>query len=398
MDLIVYPGKLSGTVNAISSKSQAHRLLICAAFSDGPTLLCCTDTNQDIEATVRCLRSLGAGIQRTETGYAVEPIGQTPQYAELDCGESGSTLRFLLPIVCALGIHATIQMRGRLPYRPLSPLWEELERMGCTLSKPSVSTIVTTGKLKAGQYSVPGNISSQYISGLLFALALVDGQSRICITETLESRSYVTLTQLALLKFGVSTENYWVSGGRPFHSPGNVTVEGDWSNAAFFLVAKEIGNDVSVHNLNYQSPQGDREIIRILQGSDSMQKIDVTDIPDLVPILAVYFATKSGAEFVGIARLRTKESDRVLSVMNLLNALGIQAEADNMTMRVYGGHILGGTVDACNDHRIAMSAAIAATVSHNPITILGADCVAKSYPSFWKEYRRLGGNYEQCIR
>jgi len=167
MDITIYPGKLKGTIQAIPSKSQAHRLLICAAFSDNQTVVECPQTNADIEATVRCLNALGAAISRTDRGYTVTPILQIPETAEMDCGESGSTLRFILPITCALGVKTTIRMHGRLPYRPLSPLWEELERMGCKLSHPTENTIQTQGKLKSGQYSISGNISSQFISGLL---------------------------------------------------------------------------------------------------------------------------------------------------------------------------------------------------------------------------------------
>ena len=398
MDITISPGKLCGTVRAIPSKSQAHRLLICAAFSDRETTLICPQTNEDIAATVRCLNALGSNICRTENGYRVLPIVKIPESATLDCGESGSTLRFLLPIVCALGVSTTMQLRGRLPQRPLSPLWEELERMGCTLTRPTEDTICVCGKLRAGEFTVSGSVSSQFITGLLFAAALLPGESRINITGTLESAPYVAMTQLALQAFGVDSEGFRVSGSFPFRSPGNITVEGDWSNAAFFLGAKALGNPVEVENLNPDSPQGDRAVSKVLTETGEPVSVSAADIPDLVPILAVVFGAKCGAVFTDIARLRLKESDRVASVCNMLNALGATATATENTLTVRPGAYHSCTIDAVGDHRIAMAAAIAATVASGPVTVLGAECVAKSYPDFWQEYRNLGGNYEQYLR
>lgn len=398
MDLTIYPRKLSGTIRAIPSKSQAHRLLICAVFSDAPTKLFCPETNQDIEATAGCLRALGAEIDRTADGYYVIPAVTIPNSIEMDCCESGSTLRFILPIVCALGIETTIHMSGRLPYRPLSPLWEELERMGCSLSRPTESTIHTSGQLTPGSYSIAGNVSSQFISGLLFALSLINGESQLNVTGKTESKSYITMTQRALSIFGVDTSDYHVTGSMPFHSPNEITVEGDWSNGAFFLTAAALGNDLYVKNLDKDSPQGDRVITDILTMDSDLPEISAANIPDLIPILAVYFAAKNGAQFTEIARLRLKESDRVETVIQLLQSLGIRAEATDNTLRVYSGKFTSGIVNAYGDHRIAMTAAIAATMADGPVTILGAECVAKSYPTFWEVYQQLGGNYEQYIR
>lgn len=398
MDITIQPGCLHGTVRAIPSKSQAHRLMICAAFSDEPTYLECPQTNADIEATARCLNALGADIKRTDDGYTVTPVKDIPQKALLDCGESGSTLRFLLPVACALGVEATFEMQGRLPYRPLSPMWEELERIGSRLSRPTESTILTTGKLLSGEFSLSGKVSSQFITGLLFATALLDGTSQITITDTLESKSYVEMTQLALKAFGVDTDNYSVTGKFPFRSPGKLTVEGDWSNGAFWLAAQALGNSLSVTNLDPHSPQGDRACAKILADFDDNITVSAADIPDLVPILAVVAGAKKGAVFTDIARLRLKESDRVASVCNMLNVLGAKAYADENTLTVMPGKYHSCTIDAVNDHRIAMSAAIAATVADGPVTVLGAECVSKSYPAFWQIYNELGGNYEQYIR
>ena len=397
MDIRIFPGKLQGNIAAIPSKSQAHRLLICAAFADRATLLICPDTNRDIEATADCLRSLGAEIQRTSRGYLVKPIQNVPKTAILNCEESGSTMRFLLPVAGALGVNTTFQMAGRLPYRPLSPLWEEMERMGCQLSRPTETTIRCCGKLNPGEYRIDGGVSSQFITGLLFACSLLDGPSKITITGKLESRPYVDMTLDALKLFGRTVADFTAIPGS-FISPGEITVEGDWSNAAFFLAAKALGSDIDVENLNYESSQGDMACYKLFSDLTDNLTVPCGDIPDLVPILSVVAAAKSGATFENIRRLRLKESDRVASVIAMLEALGCQATATEDTLTVQPGKFLGGTVDACGDHRIAMAAAIAATVAQTPVTILGAECVSKSYPGFWDEYQRLGGQYEFNLR
>ena len=398
MDICITPKKLYGNINAIPSKSQAHRMLICAAFSDQPTTLICPETNRDIEATANCLTALGAGITWLSNGYRVKPIEEVPFRASLPCQDSGSTLRFLLPIAGALGVDTVFQMTGRLPQRPLTPLWEEMERMGCTLTRPTADTIRCTGRLRSGEYAINGTVSSQFITGLLFALSLLPGQSRLQVLGKLESAPYVSMTLAAMERFGISCNDYCFPGNGRFHSPGTVTVEGDWSNAAFFLAAQALGSPIQVGNLNPDSPQGDRVCARLLPALKDKLTISAADIPDLVPILAVTAAANQGAVFTDISRLRLKESDRVASVMDMLRALGGQAEADDTTLTVYGTGLHGGTVDSRNDHRIAMSAAIAATVCDSPVTILGAQCVEKSYPKFFTDYTSLGGQYEQYLR
>jgi len=399
MDLTIQPGALSGRIEAIPSKSQAHRLLICAAFADGKTELTCREINRDIEATPDCLRSLGAGIQRTPKGYCVTPIQNIPTSASLNCCESGSTLRFMLPIVGALGVDATFFMEGRLPARPLSPLWEEMERMGCILTRPTPDTLRCQGSFRPGSYSIDGSVSSQFITGLLFATSLLDADSTIHITGKLESKPYVDLTQQAMQLFGVGSENFHVKGGQVYRSPGKITVEGDWSNGAFWLAADALGSKLTVENLNPSSAQGDRAAAELIdQLCAEKITISAADIPDLVPILSVVAAAKHGAVFTDIRRLRLKESDRVASTVAMIEGLGGKAEATKETLTVYGTGLRGGTVDSVNDHRIAMSAAIASTVCTQSVTVLGAEAVNKSYPHFWDEFARLGGTYEQHIR
>ena len=389
MDITVHPGKLTGTLQAIPSKSQAHRVLICAAFSNEPTTIYCKDTNRDIEATAECLRALGANILRTDLGYQVNPVKNIPTTTTLNCGESGSTLRFMLPVVAALGVDATFTMEGRLPQRPLLPLWEELERMGCELTRPTENTIRCQGQLQSGAYTIDGSVSSQFISGLLFAIALIPGNSTLEITGTIESAPYITMTQDVLATFGRRA---------PFQTPGTVHIEGDWSNGAFFLAANTLGSTIEVSGLISTSTQGDRAVADILNGFDTFQTIDAADIPDLVPILAVAACNKHGAKFQNVRRLRMKESDRIQSTAALLENLGGKVHISENELEVFPAQLHGGTVDAVGDHRIAMAAAIAATVATGPVTILGAHCVAKSYPGFWEDFCKLGGNYEQYIR
>ena len=388
MDITLRPGALRGQITVIPSKSQAHRLLICAAFADAPTQLICPDTNADMDATADCLRALGIEILKSASGYTVYPNKNYPQAALLPCRESGSTLRFLLPVVGALGIDATFQMEGRLPQRPLSPLWEEMERMGCSLSRPTENTLRCSGKLRSGAYTIDGSISSQFITGLLFAHALL-GSCTLTVTGRLESKPYVDMTREALHAFDAPR----------FHSPGQLTVEGDWSNGAFWLAANALGSQLDVLGLNTASTQGDRAVAQILQQLETgSPMISAADIPDLVPILAVCAAAKKGCTFTDVRRLRLKESDRVASVMAMIENLGGKAEADEHTLTVSGTGLKGGTVDSANDHRIAMATAIAATICQEPVTLLGAEAVNKSYPHFWEEYIRLGGNYELYLR
>lgn len=389
MDIIIQPRLLRGEISVPPSKSMAHRYLICAALADNPTQLICPETNADIEATTQCLRALGADIIRTETGYSVFPISNLPNTATLPCGESGATLRFLLPVVGALGIDAAFLLEGRLPQRPLSPLWEELERMGCCLSRPDENTIRCTGKLRQGHYAIDGGISSQFVSGLLFALSLLPG-STLEISGQPKSTPYIDMTKAAMAIFRVPN----------YHSPGRLTVEGDWSSGAFWVAAAYLGSDgIGIHNLNDDSIQGDRAVLDLLPLLETGRAtISAAQIPDLIPILSIMAAANHGAVFTDVHRLRYKESDRVAAIVDMVHALGGKAEATENTLTIHGTGLRGGTVDSRNDHRIAMSAAISATVCKTPVTILGAECVKKSYRKFWDDYRLLGGKYDQFLR
>ena len=378
MDITIKPGKLTGKIEAIPSKSQAHRLLICASFASNPTEIICPEVNRDIEATVDCLQSLGADIRRTDYGYYVSPIKQVPEYPVLNCYESGSTLRFILPIVGALGVEATIIMEGRLPERPLSPLQQIMNWSGCYIQK-SENTIKCYGKLTQKHYRIDGSVSSQFISGLMFAHWIMGGCT-LEITGQLESRPYIEMTKDALARFD------------HYHSPGLIEVEGDWSNGAFWIAANALGSEIQIKGLDPNSIQGDKAVTELIAKlKDGHATIDAKDTPDLVPILSVVAAANHGATFTNIRRLRLKESDRVASTIAMLKSLGGAANATEDILTVLPCRFTGGTVDAMNDHRIAMSAAIAATVASGSVTILGAECVRKSYPRFWDDFSHSGG-------
>lgn len=398
MNVLIHPCLLDGEIDAVSSKSMAHRLFICAALADGETVIKLTNTNKDIKATENCITALGGEIKRDFNTYTVKPVGGVKKARIYDCGESGSTLRFLFPVICALGAGGTFIGEGRLPDRPIKELTGIIK--GCDISGDSLP-ITVDGKMAAGDFYIAGNISSQYISGLLFALPLLNGDSKIILTSPLESASYVDMTLNALKTFGVAAERtdygFSVKGGQKYVSPGEVTVEGDWSNGAFFITASAIGNLVKVNNLDPCSAQGDKEIKRLLiEFRSGGTEIDASGIPDLVPVLSVAAAYSTGRTVIkNAARLRLKESDRLSSVSNMLTAMGADATETEDGLIINGtGGLKGGTVDGVNDHRIVMSAVIAATRAEGDTLILGAEAVEKSYPGFFKDFKKLGGKYD----
>lgn len=412
MDVRVLPRKLSGAVAAIASKSEAHRELIAAALADAPTTILCNTTSKDIEATRDCLAALGAKITNIDGGLLVTPVTTPNQDALLDCVESGSTLRFLLPVAAALGGGARLVGSGRLPERPLSPLDAELVRHGVTMSAGSLP-LTLAGALQSGEYVLPGNVSSQYITGLLFALPLLKGDSTIRLTTPLESADYVDMTRQTLSRFGVEIKptetGYVIPGRQRYHSPKRVTVGGDWSNAAFFLAAGALGGNVRCTGLSMESLQADRKIVSnlSLMGADwertegiqakktclSGCRISVKDCPDLLPILAVTAAFAEGETvFCDAARLRIKESDRLSAMAAVLTRLGVSCRELPDGLIVQGGTALHpAEIDGCNDHRIVMAAAIALSYGAGGV-IHGAEAVEKSYPAFFEDLNALGGS------
>lgn len=416
MNKTILPGARTGEVHIPASKSQAHRMLLCAAMGENEVTLRCRGLSKDILATVACLKALGASVDAEGVVLHLRPVSAPPSgLCLLPCGESGSTLRFLLPLVGALGASAVFEREGRLPERPIEPLGRELCRNGMDIRSDG-ARLSCSGQLRPGAFSLPGNISSQYISALLMTLPLLEGESTLHIEDALESAAYVAMTEEVLRLGGVRTEKtgygYRIPGGQRCRFAPELSVEGDYSNAAFFLCAGALSErGIRVTGLDPQSRQGDRAIVPLLEemgaqvasdGSSVTVKraalhgitIDASPIPDLIPVLSVVAAAASGeTRVIHAQRLRLKESDRLHSTTQMLRALGAEAEELPDGLVIRGGRTLaGGTVDACGDHRIAMSAAVAGGICRGAVTICGSECVQKSYPDFWTDFQQLKGD------
>lgn len=385
MNVQISPRKLSGAVTPPPSKSMAHRVVLAQMLSAHPGATFNQGDSQDIQATRRCVEAL----------TAAQP-GALPQ---LDCGESGSTLRFLLPVALAVAGGGRFTGRGRLMERPQQPYFDLFEEKGIRYELAD-GVLTVEGQLTPGVYALPGSVSSQFVTGLLYALPLLPGDSEIRMTTPLESRGYVDMTLDVLTQFGIRVENrdhetFLVPGNQSYQGR-DITLESDWSQAGFWYAALALGSSLEINGLNAFSTQGDMVVVphylRLIQPGDL--EISISDCPDLLPPLAVMAALRRGTtRFTNAARLRLKESDRLTTTAALVNALGGQAEELPEELIVHGQESLsGGTVDGANDHRIVMAAAVAATACANPVTILGAEAVNKSYPGFWDDYRTLGGD------
>ena len=406
MDIRIRPVPLHGAVTPPPSKSQAHRLILCAALAEGRSIIRNLAFSQDIRATLGCVSALGASWTEQESGViAVDGIGgreYTGALPRLDCGESGSTLRFLIPIALAVAGGAEFTGRGRLMQRPQKPYFDLFDQMGIKYEQKD-DTLRVEGRLRAGEYRMAGNVSSQFFTGLLYALPLLEGQSQIIPTTALESEDYIRMTIQAQKLAGLSVEElpgggYAVQAQR--YRPMDVAVEADWSQAGFWYAAKNLGSDLTICGMDEQSLQGDRRIAEFaaLLGWEGDREIDVSQCPDLVPPLAAMAALRRGdCRITGAARLRIKESDRLSAVTAALNAMGARVEEFPEELLIHGvGSLKGGAIiDCCNDHRIAMMCAVAATRAKGGETVLqGAECVRKSYPDFWQVYRALGGDFD----
>lgn len=410
MTITITPGKLSGSVTPPPSKSQAHRLLIAAALAHGESVISNVALSQDIEATLRCLEELGAEFTVDGSTITVRGMGANAMsplrrmaYPRLDCGESGSTLRFLIPIALAVRGGGIFTGHGRLMERPLKPYFDLFDEKGIAYELKD-NTLTVSGLLEPGEYRLPGDVSSQFFTGLLFALPLLGGPSALIPTGPLESGGYVQMTLQAMALFGVefpatlSLPPHYHPQGNQTYRAANAAVEADWSQAAFWYAAGALGNPVVPAGMDPYSLQGDRVVMEqllALSGPGDLA-LDVSGCPDLVPPLAATAALRAGraTRLTNAARLRIKESDRLASVTAVLGALGADITEGPDFLEIRGKETLSGgaAVDSFNDHRIAMMAAIAATRCETPITITGAQCVAKSYPDFWEVYGQLGGN------
>ena len=410
MKILIKPRLLSGGVTPPPSKSMAHRMLICAALADGRSAIENIDFSDDVKATLRCLECIGAGW-KPAAGGGVEITGTAGRGADgtrtFDCGESGSTLRFFIPIALALYGRGRFAGTGRLMKRPQGPYLDLFMEKGINFSYTG-DTIEVSGGLKHGAYSLRGDVSSQFFSGLLFALPLLGGGSVLASTTRLESLPYVEMTRSAQARAGIRTDgadgSYSIRGGQCY-APFSASVEADWSQATFWLMANLLGSDIELQGMDAESAQGDRAhglaIAEAIGDKDVKEvEIDISDCPDLLPPAAAAAAARGKGfvtRFSGAARLRMKESDRLASVASVINALGGRAEEEPDGITIYGEDGLRGGVEiSCyGDHRIAMMAAIAAVRCGEEIVLDGAECVNKSYPGFWKDYKRLGGYIEE---
>ncbi len=402
MDIKITPKKLCGTVKAKPSKSQAHRIIFASALSFGhTTTIRNIDFSKDIEATVSCVSKFGVecSYDKNSKTLTVDSNLNVAKDTVFDCNESGSTMRFLLAVAGALGVEATFVGHGKLPTRPFDDLARTMSENGVEFSNTDKMPFRTKGKLKSGRYTLPGNVSSQFVTSLLFALPLLNGDSEIVLTTKLESKPYVDMTVDVLKKFCVNIEQiesgYFVKGGQPYKSQGEYTVEGDFSNAGFWICANTLGSQVEIGGLNKNSLQGDKAVVEICESYKQKGDIviDATDIPDLVPVLAVTACNRTYiTKFENVARLRIKECDRLDATTKLITALGGKAYFDENSLTVVGkGKLRGGVVDSFNDHRIAMAAAVGATICTEAVTIKDAQAVTKSYPDFFQDYNKLGG-------
>ncbi len=415
MKVLLSPSKLNGTVSAPPSKSCMHRALICAAAADRPTKIITNSYSEDTKATIECIESLGGKVEYTKDGVTVYPIQKQGSECVLNCRESGSTLRFMLPFAAALGKKCTFTGAERLGERPLLPLCEVLNKNGVTTSYgESFLPCKTEGQLSGNIFEIPGNISSQFITGLLLALG-VTGGGEIKATTPIKSGPYIDITIDIMKKFGVNTEKtengYIVPEGQRFTSTDFFEIEGDWSNGAFWLVAGAIGSEegITCTSLCEDTFQGDSRALEILNkmGADitrdknsvTVKKsnlraitVDCADIPDIVPILCVAATRAEGTTvFKNIQRLRDKESDRVKTTVDMITALDGKIDFDENNIYVTGSTLTGGNITSANDHRIAMSGAIASLVCKGDVTIDIAEAVNKSYPEFYEKFTMLGG-------
>lgn len=421
MKQIVVSGNTGGEITIPSSKSVVHRMMICAAMGNTPVQIACKGAGQDIFATAEALNALGAKIDISDSFISLSPLKRDAIGNEIhfiQCRESGSTLRFMLPVAAALGAYSEFHGEGRLPERPLSPLYEEMVAHGMELSKNGVLPLLCKGRLPGGTYTIDGGVSSQFISGLLMALPITGEECRITITGKRESTPYIELTISILKLFGISVETtdqgYYIPGNQTFTTPAELFAEGDWSSAAFWIVAGCIGEaPIKCNGIDYtHSVQGDKMVIDVLRSMGA--RIDIgnnyvtahpshlngietecSNIPDAVPVLSVAAAmAETPSAFNGIGRLRLKESDRVETTINMLKSFGIHCSATKDSLTIEPGKPTGGFVDSAADHRIAASAAIMATVAEGTTTINNMECISKSYPDFCKDFVNLGGKLE----
>lgn len=411
------PFYANGSVNIPPSKSDVHRAVICAALSKGKCTISPVALSNDIKATIGCVQALGADVKINGSTLTIDGSKfLTNKNVLLDCGESGSTLRFFIPVAAVGAVNAEFVGHGLLPQRPIGIFTEALPKAGVTCETEGGLPLKISGQLKSGRFEISGNVSSQFITGLLFALPLLEGDSDIVLTSPIESVGYINMTIYTMAQFGVKidkTDYGWHIKGNQAYKPTDYITDGDWSQAAFFMVSGAIGGCAVVNGVNRDSAQGDKKIAEIMRdfGAEVIQtdnsvtvkrqpmrgiSIDASQIPDLVPVLAVCASFASGTtKIYNAERLRIKECDRLEAVTNLINSLGGKVTQLADGLEIEGVTCLcGGKVDGCNDHRIVMSAAVCAAGLENQkdtIECSYAYSINKSYPDFYTDYNSIGG-------
>lgn len=414
-DLLINPAKLQGSVRAPASKSMCHRAVICAGLARGTSMIEHATMSNDIEATIQAMRVLGADISTNNNHLKITGFGGVnPKKATIDCGESGSTLRFIIPLALLAEKSVTFTGRGRLAQRPITEYAEICQQQGLLWESRDGLPVTVRGRLRPGLFSLRGDVSSQFLSGLLFSLPLLAADSKIIVTTPLESKGYVDLTIAALAEFGVTVshtdyQEFYIPGGQ-WYRPQRYAVEGDFSQAAFWLVAGTIGAEIHSQGLSECSLQGDKVVLDLIKAAGGNIQhversviaspaithgtvIDAADCPDLVPVLAVLASLSLGeTRIIRAGRLRIKESDRLASTACELSKIGADIKEDGDSLIIQGkAQLDGGEVDSWQDHRIAMALAIASIRCEKPVLIRGAECVSKSYPGFWQDFVSLGG-------
>lgn len=418
MNMTIIPGKLSGKISVISSKSLSHRYIIAAGLADGTSEIDNVLDSEDLTATREALAALGVKFEENKViGGVVKAQRQV-----IDAHESGSTLRFMIPIAMLQKEKIMFTGSGRLPKRTLDVYFDVFKQKNMPFWQMSDDflPLEVQGLLKPGHYSIRGDVSSQFLTGLLFALPLLKRDSVIEITTPLESSGYVELTLDVLKRFGIhilSAGNYFYIKGSQKYQPQKAMVEGDYSQAAFWMVAGLIGSEIELLSLNPVSKQGDYKIVDIIREMNGQITyndlnriwkispsdtygitIDLSQIPDLGPILMVLASLSSGTTtFIHAGRLRIKESDRLEAMYQTLVKFGVSVEIDGDTVKIIGQKTLKGNqeFDSYDDHRITMAIAIAAIRADGPITIVNPMCVKKSYPNFFEVYQKLGGMFHE---
>ena len=404
----------NGTVNVPPAKSDVHRAIICAAMANGVSRISPVALSNDIKATIGCIKALGADAVLENNVLTVDGTNMYKnKTALLDCGESGSTLRFFIPIAAVGNINATFVGKGKLPQRPIGIFTEALPKAGTVCKTEGGLPLEIKGQLKSGIFEIPGNVSSQFITGLLLALPILEGDSEIVLTSPLESVGYTAMTIRTMKQFGVNiqaTEKGWhIKGGQSYKTC-DYTTDGDWSQAAFFMVLGAVSGKVTVKGVAKDSTQGDKKCAEILarfgakvtqldnevtveKGELKAITVDASQIPDLVPVLSVCAAFADGTtKIINAERLRIKECDRLKATAELLNNLGGKVKELSDGLEITGvSSLKGGNVNGYNDHRIVMSAAVCAARSDEDITATFAMSINKSYPDFYIDYNSIGG-------